>query len=78
MTLEALAQDAEKSVYHCPAGWSTMYPDEEEVQSAMQVFLERSLGKLQGIDSSWLTTTGQLLQQNAPKWLTRLLERCVS
>lgn len=55
-----------------------MYPDEEEVQSAMQVFLQRSLGKLQGIDSSWLTTAGQLLQKTAPKWLTRQVERYVS
>lgn len=52
-----------------------MYPDEEEVQNAMQVFLERSLGNLQGIDSSWLTTAGQLLQQTAPKWLTQRVER---
>lgn len=54
-----------------------MYPDEEEVQNAMQVFLKRSLGKLQGIDSSWLTTAGQLLQQTAPKWLTQRVERSV-
>lgn len=54
-----------------------MYPDEEEVQNAMQVFLERSLGKLQGLDSNWLTTAGRLLQQNAPKWLTQRVERCV-
>lgn len=59
------------------AGWSTMYPDEEEVQNAMQVFLERSLGELQGLDSSWLTTAGQLLQQTAPKWLTQRVERSV-
>ena len=54
-----------------------MYPDEEEVQNAMQVFLKRSLGKLQGLDSSWLTTAGQLLQQNAPQWLTQRVERSV-
>ena len=54
-----------------------MYPDEEEVQSAMHVFLERSLGKLQGLDSSWLTTAGQLLQRTAPKWLTQKVERSV-
>ena len=54
-----------------------MYPDEEEVQNAMQIFLERSLGKLQGLDSSWLTSAGQLLQQNAPKWLTQRVERSV-
>ena len=52
-----------------------MYPDEAEVQGAMQIFLERSLSKLQGIDSSWLTTAGHLLQEFAPKWLTQLVER---
>ena len=56
-------------------GWSTMYPDDEEVQGAMQIFLERSLSGLQGIDSSWLTSAGQLLQSIAPKWVTRPIER---
>lgn len=54
-----------------------MYPDEEEVQNAMQIFLKRSLGNLQGIDSSWLTTAGQLLQRTAPAWLTQRVERSV-
>ena len=56
-------------------GWSTMYPDDEEVQGAMQVFLEQSLSGLQGIDSSLLTSAGQLLQSTAPKWVTRPIER---
>ena len=73
--LEPFAQYANVDSAVCSAGWSTMYPDEEEVQNAMQVFLERSLGNLQGLDSSWLTTAGQLLQRNAPKWLTRRVER---
>lgn len=57
------------------AGWSTMYPDEEEVQNAMQVFLEQSLSALKGIDSSWLTSAGQLLQRIAPKQVTQQAER---
>ena len=52
-----------------------MYPDEAEVQGAMQIYLERSLSKLQGIDSSWLTTAGRMMQQLAPKWLTQQIER---
>lgn len=78
VSLEEVAQDAEMSPTASIAGWSTMYPDEEEVQSAMQVFLERSLGSLQGIESSLLTTAGQLLQRTAPRWLTRQIERYVS
>ena len=52
-----------------------MYPDNEEVQGAMAVFLERSLSDLKGIDSSFLTAAGQLLQSTAPRWLTRPIER---
>ena len=52
-----------------------MYPDAEEVQAAMQIFLERSLPKLQGIESSWLTSAGQWLQQHAPKALTQQVQR---
>ncbi len=53
-----------------------MYPDDEEVQGAMQIFLERSLSTLKGIDSSILTSAGQLLQRTSPKWMTRRIERC--
>ena len=63
------------SIYSGITGWSTVYPDDEEVQGAMQIFLERSLSGLQGIDSSLLTSAGQLLQSIAPKWVTRPIER---
>ena len=52
-----------------------MYPDDEEVQGAMQIFLERSLSTLKGIDNSLLTWAGQLLQSTAPRWMTRRVER---
>lgn len=68
-------QTMEFTFYTAAAGWSTMYPDNEEVQGAMQVFLEQSLSGLQGIDSSLLTSAGQLLQSTAPKWVTRPIER---
>ncbi|KAL0041879.1 hypothetical protein WJX79_007585 [Trebouxia sp. C0005] len=68
-------QTMEFTFYTAAAGWSTMYPDDEEVQGAMQVFLERALSGLQGIDSSMLTSAGQLLQSIAPNWVTRRIER---
>ena len=56
-------------------GWSTVYPDDEEVQGAMQIFLANSLSTLKGIDSSFLTSAGQLLQSAAPQWLSHRVER---
>ena len=52
-----------------------MYPDDEEVQGAMQIFLANSLSTLKGIDSSFLTSAGHLLQIAAPQWLSKRVER---
>ena len=57
------------------AGWSTMYLDDQEVESAMEVFLNNALSELQGIEVTALTKLGQIMQNSSPVWLSRLIKR---
>ena len=64
--------------YPSASGWSTMYPDEQEVLSAMDVFLEKSLKTLTGIEATPWARVGQVLQKGAPEWLSKRLQRYVN
>lgn len=69
--------EVQLTFYPSASGWSTMYPDDEEVLSAMDVFLEKSLSSLKGIDATPWAKIGQVLQKGAPEWLSKRLQRCV-
>ena len=71
------AAEVQLTFYPSASGWSTMYPDEQEVLSAMDVFLEKSLSNLAGIEATPWARVGQLLQKSAPEWLSKRLQRCV-
>ena len=71
------AAKVQLTFYPSASGWSTMYPDEQEVLSAMDVFLEKSLANLDGIEATPWAKVGQALQKGAPEWLSKRLQRCV-
>lgn len=52
-----------------------MYLDDQEVESAMEVFLNNALSELQGIEVTALTKLGQIMQNSSPVWLSRLIKR---
>lgn len=52
-----------------------MYPDATEVSDAMDVFLERSLPTLEGMDLSLTNKVASLAARIAPNWLFENLSR---
>lgn len=63
------AQQATFTLYTEAAGWSSMQPDDAEVEANMGVFLRRSLASGAGIAPGWAAWAGRLLQSLAPAWL---------
>ena len=57
------------------AGWSTMYPDGQEVSEAMAVYLDQSLTTMQGLDNNTITRLGSLARRFAPRWLYSAVTR---
>jgi hypothetical protein len=60
-------------------GWSTMYPDADEVRHAMHIFLNRSLPSLEGMELNLLNRIGSLAKRRGPTWaINWLLNSVVS
>ncbi|BDA48598.1 probable 31-O-demethyl-FK506 methyltransferase FkbM [Coccomyxa sp. Obi] len=62
-------ETVEFTFYPAAAGWSTMYPDATEVSDAMDIFLERSLPTLEGMDPSLTNRVASLAARIVPNWL---------
>ena len=52
-----------------------MYPDVTEVSDAMDIFLERSLPTLEGMDPTLTNRVASLAARVAPNWLSENLSR---
>ncbi|KAK9837978.1 hypothetical protein WJX74_008922 [Apatococcus lobatus] len=61
--------------YPDAAGWSTMQPNDAEVQEGVASYLQNSLRTRAGLEGSLLVSLASLLQRLLPRWLTQRLFR---
>eukprot|EP00884_Botryococcus_braunii_P019619 jgi/Botrbrau1/6340/Bobra.0339s0046.1 len=59
--------EVEFTFYGSAAGWSTMYENAMEVEDAMGVFLEHSIGQGQGVEPSLVASMGRRLRRWTPQ-----------
>ncbi|KAK9811143.1 hypothetical protein WJX73_006362 [Symbiochloris irregularis] len=53
--------------YSQSSGWSTVYPDEQEVQEGMRMFLNNALPSMQGIENNLLSQGARVLRLLTPR-----------